>query len=166
MGPPTASPGSRGTWTCPECGARLVTRNLWHSCGRFTLEALFAGAAPGVLELARRYVAMLSSLGDVQVLPQKTRLVCVARVRFAGLSLRRHGFVANFALHRWLDSPRIVGRVDYGPRWRMHQVMVRSGEDLDEELRGWLQEAHDTVGLQADLPQRPGRRPSRGGAGR
>src|SRR5262249_33103523 len=22
-------------WTCPRCGARLVTRNLWHSCGRF-----------------------------------------------------------------------------------------------------------------------------------
>jgi hypothetical protein len=27
--------------------------------------------------------------------------------------------------------------------------------DLDDELRGWLQEAHDVVGLQADLPKRP-----------
>ena len=34
-------------WVCPKCGARLVTRNLWHSCGHFTLEALFAGARPG-----------------------------------------------------------------------------------------------------------------------
>jgi hypothetical protein len=139
-------------WTCPRCGARLVTRNLWHSCGRFTLEDLFAGAAPGVLELAREYVAMLRSLGDVQVLPQKTRLVCVARVRFAGLTPRKRGFQANFALHRWLDSPRIVKRVDYGPRWRAHHVNVQAPADLDDELRAWLQESHDVVGLQADLP--------------
>jgi hypothetical protein len=77
---------------------------------------------PGVLDLARAYVAMLHSLGDVQVIPQKTRLVCVARVRFAGLSPRKRGFQATFALHRWLDSPRIVKRVDYGPRWRGHQL--------------------------------------------
>jgi hypothetical protein len=145
-------------WVCPECGARLVSRNLWHSCGRYTLEALFAGAAPGVLELARGYVAMLASLGDVQVLPQKTRLVVVARVRFAGLSPRKGGFLANFALHRWLDSPRIVKRVDYGPRWRAHFVWVEASADLDEELRGWLQESHDVVGLQAGLPDRAGRR--------
>jgi Domain of unknown function (DUF5655) len=138
----------RPVWTCPRCGARLVSRNLWHSCGRFTLEDLFAGAAPGVLELAGEYVAMLRSLGDVQVLPQKTRLVCVARVRFAGLTPRRRGFQANFALHRWLDSPRIVKRVDYGPRWRAHHLNVQARADLDDELRAWLQESHDVVGLQ------------------
>jgi hypothetical protein len=148
-------PMEHAVWSCPKCGARLVSRNLWHSCGRFTLEALFAGAAPGVLELAREYVAMLHSLGDVQVLAQKTRLVCVARVRFAGLSPRKRGFQATFALHRWLDSPRIVKKVDYGPRWRAHYVSVQTRADLDDELRGWLQEAHDVVGLQADLPGRP-----------
>ena len=40
---------------------------------------------------------------------------------------------------------------DYGPRWRLHHVMVRSEADLDDELRAWLQESHDVVGLQADL---------------
>jgi len=157
---PDTPPALRQIWRCPRCGARLVSRNLWHSCGQFTLAALFAGAAPGVLELAREYVAMLHSLGDVQVIPQKTRLVCVARVRFAGLSPRKRGFQVTFALHRWLDSPRIVKRVDYGPRWRGHYVSIQAKTDLDDELRGWLQEAHDVVGLQADLPKRTGRRPS------
>jgi hypothetical protein len=87
------------------------------------------------------------------VLPQKTRLVCVARVRFAGLSPRKRGFHATFALHRWLDSPRIVKRVDYGPRWRAHHLNITADTDLDDELRGWLQESHDVVGLQADLPR-------------
>lgn len=138
-------------WVCPKCGARLVSRNLWHSCGRFTLEALFDGAQPGVLELARKYVQLLRSLGDVQVIPQKTRLVCVARVRFAGLYPHKSGFRVGFALRRRLSSGRIVKTTDYGPRWRGHFVDVRSDDDLDDELRTWLQEAHDTVGVQDDL---------------
>jgi hypothetical protein len=129
----------------------LITRNLWHSCGRFSLEELFRAARPGVLELAREYVAILESLGDVQVIPQKTRLVCVARVRFAGLHPRKTEFQAAFALRRWVKDPRIVKKTDYGPRWRYHAVAIRRQADLDEQLRAWLQESHDTVGIQDDL---------------
>ena len=136
-------------WVCPDCGARLVTRNLSHSCGSWSLETLFAGSTPRALALARDYVTVLQSLGDVQVIPQKTRLVAVARVRFAGLVPRKDGFLANFALRRWVSSPRIVRTEDYGPRWRFHHLWVRSAADLDDELRAWLQESHDLVGLQA-----------------
>ena len=139
-------------WVCSHCGARLVTRNLWHSCGHHTLDELFAGSRPGVLEVARSYVDILAGLGDVQVIPQKSRLVAVARVRFAGLYPRKTGFLAAFALRRWVDSPRIVKTADYGPRWRGHFVRVRQATDLDDELTSWLQESHDTVGLQIDLP--------------
>jgi hypothetical protein len=127
MAHPDSSPALHGLWFCPKCGARLVGRNLWRSCGQYTLDTLFATAAPGVLELAREYVAMPHLLGDVQVIAQKTRLVGVARVRFAGLSPRKHGFQATFALHRWLDSPRIIRQVDHGPRWRGHHVRVQPG---------------------------------------
>jgi hypothetical protein len=138
----------RPVWTCPKCGARLVTRNLWHSCGRFTLEALFAGSKPSVLALAKRYIALVRSLGDVQVIPQKTRLVFVARVRFAGLMPRKDHFVATFALQRRLRNPRIIQLVDYGPRWQMHLLRIQSAADLDDELRAWLKESHDVVGMQ------------------
>jgi hypothetical protein len=65
---------------------------------------------------------------------------------------RKRDFQATFALHRWLDSPRVVKKVDYGPRWRMHYLVIRAEADLDDELRGWLQESHDVVGLQTGLP--------------
>ena len=138
-------------WICPRCGARLVSKNLWHSCGRFTLEDLFSGAKPGVLDLARTYVDQLRALGDVQIIPQKTRLVCVARVRFAGLTPRKNGFKASFALRRRVKSRRIVDTAEYGPRWCVHSVEIRSAADLDDELRNWLREAHDTVGMQSDI---------------
>jgi hypothetical protein len=98
---------------------------------------------------------VLRSLGDVQIIPQKTRLVCVARVRFAGLTPRKDHFVASFALHRWLKNTRINRTHDYGPRWRAHFVPIWSAVDLDDELRAWLQESHDVVGLQRDLRRRP-----------
>ena len=151
MGYVAAEEGLPDISICPRCGARLVTRNLWHSCGTFTLEGLFPRSEPAVLDLARSYVALLYTLGDVQVIPQKTRLTCVARVRFAGLQPRKDGFLASFALHRWLDSPRIVKTVDYGPRWRAHFVLVQAEADLDDELIAWLQESHDIVGIQNDL---------------
>jgi hypothetical protein len=151
MESPGTNKGLAGLWICPRCGARLVSPNLWHSCGTFTLEDLFAKKKPAALDLVRTYVTLLYALGDVQVIPQKTRLVCVARVRFAGLEPREDGFLANFALQRWLDSSRIVKTADYGPRWRAHYVMVQAEADMDTELRGWLQESHDIVGMQSDL---------------
>jgi hypothetical protein len=88
------------------------------------------------------------------VLPQKTRLTCAARVRFAGLTPRRDHFMASFALRRWIKSQRIVRTEEYGPRWRIHFLRVRSADDLDAELRGWLQESHDTVGQQLGASRR------------
>jgi hypothetical protein len=141
----------RPLWTCPKCGARLVTKKMWHSCGRFTLEGLFAASKPSALALAKRYIALVKALGDVQVIPQKTRLVFVARVRFAGLMPRKDHFVAAFALQRRLKNPRIIQLVDYGPRWQMHQLRIKTTADLDDELRSWLRESHDVVGMQRDI---------------
>ena len=146
-------PSTRQLWICPRCGARLLTRNLWHSCGSFTLEDLFGGSDPSVLRLAKRFIRMLRSLGDVQIIPQKTRLVCVARVRFSGLTPRKDHFVASFALRRRLETPRVIRTQDYGPRWQAHFVPIRSAADLDDELRAWLQESHDVVGMQRDERQ-------------
>ena len=94
MPPDGAARGRSPLWVCPDCGARLVSRNLWHSCVRSTLDALFEGAADPVRDAARRYVAVLQALGDVQVIAQKSRLVCVARVRFAGLYPQKGSFLA------------------------------------------------------------------------
>jgi hypothetical protein len=136
-------------WICPKCGARLVTRNLWHSCGRFTLDALFAKAEPDVVALARKYIDMLQALGDVQVIPEDpARLRRERPFRWpVSAQARLPGGVRASALGK---SPRIVKTVDYGPKWRVHFVDVRSAHDLDDQLEGWLQESHDTVGLQGD----------------
>lgn len=116
------------------------------SCGRFTIQALFARSDAKALGLARKLIAAVKALGDVQVVPQKTRLVFVARVRFAGLVPRRDHVVATFALQRELKNSRIERVIDYGPRWQAHQIRIRSIEDIDPILRSWLEESYRSVG--------------------
>jgi len=126
-------------------------KNLWHSCGRFTIEALFASANPATLRLARKLIAVVTTLGDIQVIPQKTRLVFVARVRFAGLVPRKDHIIVTFALQRRVKSARIERIIDYGQRWQAHQVRIRSATDIDDTMRAWLEESFRVVGLQRDL---------------
>jgi len=42
----------------PALRREVVSRNLWHLCGQFTLEALFSKAKPAAVDLARQYVGI------------------------------------------------------------------------------------------------------------
>ncbi len=137
-------------WICPKCGAPLVTRNQWHSCVITTVEELFSKSEPHVLPVFKRFVEAARSIGDITVVPQKTRVVVVARVRFCGGEPRRDHFRANFALRRRMDHPRIAKIVEYNPRWIAHHLRLYRIEDVDEELTGWLRESF-AVGMQDDL---------------
>jgi hypothetical protein len=54
----------------------------------------------------------------------------MARVRFAGAVVRRDKLIANFALTRTIDHPRL--RVEaYSPRWIAHRFEVRGAPDFD-----------------------------------
>ena len=33
-------------WRCPKCGEKFITKNMWHSCGKRSLKALFSGSEP------------------------------------------------------------------------------------------------------------------------
>ena len=95
-------------WTCPRCGHRFVTANIWHSCTRIDLDEAFARSIPSVREVFDRYVELIARCGPVTVIAQRTRIVVMARVRFAGALVRRDRLVANFALTRRLDDPRFA----------------------------------------------------------
>jgi len=47
----------------------------------------------------------------------------------------------SFGLSHWNESPRIdVATEPYPNRWT-HHIMVGSGEEIDDELMGWIREA-------------------------
>ena len=78
----TAQTKSRQLWTCPKCGAKLLSRNLWHSCGRATLEDWKTRMGPNARALYNRFEEMIAACGEYHVAPAKTRIAFLGLVRF------------------------------------------------------------------------------------
>ena len=96
-------------WTCPTCGTKLVTKNLWHSCGKATLDDWKVRMGPRALHLYDRFEQMIAACGEYYVAPAKTRIAFLGRVRFAGItSLSEKGMTCGFALPHPLSSPRFA----------------------------------------------------------
>jgi len=133
----------RRLWTCLKCGARFVTRNIYHGCGAFSVRKFLAGKGPRARRFYKKFYALVKRCGPVSVAPTKTRVAFMVRVRFAGVNrISNRGMTASFALPRKLESPRIQ-RVEHPVRrWYVHYFRVSSPEELDEEVLEWLRESY------------------------
>lgn|SRR6185312_6051877 len=147
-------------WRCPKCGAKLVTANMWHSCGRFSLPALFARSELSLLPVFRKFATLVRRCGTVTMIPQKTRVTFMARVRFVSVYPRRDHFVAVFIVGRRLKSTRFSEVEKFSPELFGHSVKISSAADLNATLLGWLRESYHYYGQRerlADTNSRRGR---------
>jgi hypothetical protein len=123
---------------------------MWHSCGKFTLKDLFAKSDPNIPTLFRKFAGMVRSCGPVTLIPQKTRVVFMDRVRFAGAYPRKSYLLCSIALPERFENPRFVKIESYTPNWHGHYFRVESAMDLDSEIQSWLHESYK-VGQQKHL---------------
>jgi hypothetical protein len=145
-------------WVCPKCGARFVTRNLWHSCGRATMADWDARMTPHTRALFRRFLAMIARCGTYDLAPAKTRIAILARVRFAGVTaLSREAITISFALPWRVRSRRFAGVAEVAPGWWAHRLRIADPAEFDAELRGWIRESYRLMGMQERLAGKRGR---------
>ncbi len=138
-------------WVCPECGQTFAGKNMWHSCGEWTVDGFLANKGLKARELFDAFVALVRRAGTFEFSPAKTRVAFMVRVRFAGvIRLSDRGMTCGFWLKRQIESPRFA-RIDHLNRddW-IYEFRVTSPEQLDDEVLGWIREAYD-VGLQKHL---------------
>ena len=139
-------------WTCPNCGAKLLTRNLWHSCGRATLEEWKEGMGPRGRQLYDRFEEIIAACGEYHVAPAKTRIAFLGLVRFAGItSVSERGMSCSFALPKPLDSDRFAKVEEVVPGWWVHRLRVTEVSQLDSEVQSWLRESYRLMGLRERL---------------
>jgi len=149
----TATGEPRPLWTCPRCGHAFVTANLWHSCTRIDPGTVLARTTPEARAAFERYVQLIERCGPVTVIAQRTRIVVMARVRFAGATVLRDRVRLNLALGRRVDDPRFTRVEGYGPRWIAHRFEARTAADVDgfDGLPDLLCESYRDLGLQGSL---------------
>lgn len=97
-----------------------------HSCVTVPLDELFARSTPAARAAFETFVALIERCGTVDVIGQKTRIVIMGRVRFAGAKVLRTRVRLNIALTRKVEAPW-VERIDthLGGRWNAHHFIAR-----------------------------------------
>jgi hypothetical protein len=158
---------TRPLWTCPKCGAKLVTRNMSHSCGLATLADWKKRMGPRARALYDRFQALIAACGEYHVAPAKTRIAFLGRVRFAGItSLSEEGMTCSFSLPKPLKSSRIIKVEEVVPGWWVHRLRITEVSQLDEQCQTWIRESYRLMGMQQRLVIRDGgpRRPLRPGS--
>ena len=127
-----------------------------HSCGKFSLEDLFALSQPEVAHLFSEFERLVRKCGDVHMIPQKTRVVFQSRMRFAGAMPRKSHLICHFVLPRRIENDRFYKIETFTPRCHAHYLRVREVADLNAEVTQWLKEAYE-VGQQRHLIRRDGK---------
>lgn len=123
---------------------------MWHSCGKFSLEDLFSRSDPRVAKLFHEFAAMVRACGSVHMIPQKSRVVFQARMRFAGVMPRKSHLICHFILPRRIESPRFYKIETFNPHCHAHYLRVTEEDELDREVVRWLAKAYE-VGEQKHL---------------
>lgn len=149
-------------WTCPKCGVKLLTRNLWHSCGLATLDDWKARMGPHAEALYSRFEELIAACGEYHIAPAKTRIAFLALIRFAAITrLNESEMVCGFAMPKPLKSKRFAKVEEVVPGWFVHSLRVAHPAELDAEVQGWIRESYRLMGMRQSRPATSQRR-SRG----
>ena len=118
-----------------------------------TLDDAFARSTPQARAAFERFADLAAACGPIEVIAQKTRIVIMGRVRFAGATVLRDRVRLNVALTRRLEAPWVERIETYLPRWNAHRFIVRSPADVDAiaELPAILCEGYRDLGMQGWL---------------
>jgi len=138
-------------WQCPVCGRDFANRNQTHTCAPLgDLDRFFVNAQPWVRSTFDRIVEVLSALGPVTILPEKSRIALQVRMSFAAVMPRRVWLNGHLVLARSVNSPRFTKVEVYSPRNVLHAFRLTSPDEVDAQFAGWLAEAY-RVGAQEHL---------------
>ncbi|MCA4131513.1 DUF1905 domain-containing protein [Arthrobacter sp. M4] len=140
----------RDLWTCPDCGRQFVTRNMYHSCARHSLDGPFSGKPAAVSNLFQRVRTAVESFGPVTLVPYRDKVAFMVRVRFAGARPMQQWLDVEFWLTRRIESPRFRRVETLSPYTHLYTVRIVSPSEVNDELVAWLHEAY-AVGRQEHL---------------
>ncbi|HWA82242.1 MAG TPA: DUF5655 domain-containing protein [Fimbriimonadaceae bacterium] len=125
-------------WTCPKCGEKFAGKNMWHSCGKFSLESLFQGCDPTVWDTYQALRKMALEVAPFHVIAQKSRICFQLRTRCAGGTPAKSHFRFSFLSREVVEHPRIMKIESFAPDQHGHTVRLSRPEDVDEQIKEWL----------------------------
>jgi hypothetical protein len=145
-------------WTCPHCG-RWFGKRQAHVCAPPTTAAAWLKDRPRELRAIYAAIAKhMRTLGPVHIEAVSVGFLIKRRSTIAELRPRRTGFALSFVLHRELNDGRVTRKLPMSQGRVYHWVWLKTGADVDAQVRAWLTESYAL----AEAPAAPRRTPRRG----
>ncbi len=135
-------------WTCPECNREFGRNQQSHDCApAMSLEEYFSTGPPHerpVWDAVKAHLDTLplSEAGELHIEPVSVGIFLKSTRTFAQLRPKQKWVALSMGLSHRVSHPRIGRKVvDYNGRY--YTVFnLRTPEDFDDEIRGWLTEAY------------------------
>jgi hypothetical protein len=130
-------------WVCPRCERRFARVKQSHECApAMSLEEYFSTGPERERPIFEAVMRHLDAVGTVHVEPVSVGIFLKRSRSFAQLRPMTKWVALSFSLPRPVQHPTITKKVQQY-RGRYHHVAnLRSADDLDDQLRGWLTEAY------------------------
>ena len=130
-------------WRCPDCSREFGRTRQQHDCAPgLTIDEYFATGPPHerpVFEAVRDHLAQSE---DIYIEPLAVGIFFKRRRTFVQLRPMRRWVALSMMLPRKLDDPRISRKVVDTGRSFYHVLNIAGPEQVDETVRGWLDEAY------------------------
>jgi len=110
--------------------------------GTYSVSDHFVNKDPSVRALYDQLISLLRTFGPVQEDPKKTSIHLNRKSALAGVEARRDGLLLNIKSDHPIQSPRIEKSEQISSKRFHYKVRISSPNDLDEELKAWLEEAY------------------------
>jgi hypothetical protein len=128
---------------CPSCQREFGRNKQSHDCApAMSLEEYFTTGPPHEKPVWDAVKAHLDTLSDVHIEPVSVGIFLKSTRTFAQLRPKQKWVALSMGLGHRVSHPRIGRKVvDYNGRW-YHVFNLRTPEDFDDDIRGWLTEAY------------------------
>jgi hypothetical protein len=123
---------------CPQCGRRFARPKQAHSCQVRKIDDHFRGKGPELRNVFDALCTALKRTGPLRVDAVESTINLVSTHHFGGVAVRRHHLRLGFLADRTIRDARIVRAERVGPHRISHHVALRSIDELDAQLLGWL----------------------------
>lgn len=131
-------------WTCPECEAELVQKNLRHSCGDYTVEGFLHGRSERVVRLFWFFIDQWKQFGEVKLHPVKTSVSLMVKVRFARVNrVKSDSIVCHLWLKERVESEKFFKIERLGTSDYIHHFELADEAFLDNEFRALMKMAYE-----------------------
>ena len=108
----------------------------------YTVNDHFINKDASVRALYDQLVLLLQTFGPIQEDPKKTSIHLNRKSALAGVETRKDYLLLNIKSNHAIKNPRIVKAEQVSAKRFHHKVRISSPNDLDEELKTWLEEAY------------------------